>query len=219
VYVLAKENDFSTPEQFAILLSRHFCGTYGQVKRSSVNVRQTAWNRISVGGKPHDHAFIGGGSHLMTAVAESTRDVTTITGGVVDLMVLKTTRSAFKGFVTDKYRTLGDADDRILATQIAAAWAITDPAADFAAVRRRVMTAMLDVFATTMSHAVQQTMYDMGRAALAAAPEISRVDLELPNKHRIPVNLKPFGLENKNEIFVWTDEPFGNIFASIARDS
>jgi urate oxidase len=42
--------------------------------------------------------------------------------------------------------------------------------------------------------------------------------LQCPNKHRIPFNLQPFGLENKNEIFVWTDEPFGNITATVKRE-
>jgi urate oxidase len=69
-----------------------------------------------------------------------------------------------------------------------------------------------------MSYAVQQTMFEMGKAALAAAPQIKEIRLICPNKHRIPVNLQPFGLENKNEIFVWTDEPFGNITATVTRE-
>ncbi len=31
----------------------------------------------------------------------------------------------------------------------------------------------------------------------------------MPNKHRLLVDLSPFGLENANEIFVATDEPYG----------
>jgi len=219
VYVLAKERQFSTAEEFAILLAEHFPKTYPQVGMASVNVRQTNWARIMLDEKPHDHAFICGGPELRTAHATvcPKHGISQITAGVIDLMILKTTRSAFKNFVSDRYRTLKDTDDRIFATKLRAHWAFTSQAVDFASVRERIQSAMLRVFASEMSHAVQQTMYQMGEVAIAAAPEISQISLEMPNKHRIPVNLQPFGLENPNEIFVWTDEPFGLIYATVVR--
>jgi urate oxidase len=57
----------------------------------------------------------------------------------------------------------------------------------------------------------------MGEAALAAVPEITTIRLSLPNKHHLLVDLSRFGLENNNEIFVATDEPFGLIEATIRR--
>lgn len=218
VYVLAKERDFDTPEAFAILLAEHFPKTYPQVQSATVEIRQTNWKRIAVDKKPHEHAFVSGGADLHTAVATVGLKSTTITGGVTDLMVLKTTRSAFKDFVTDRYRTLKDADDRIFATSVTASWDYNSPQSDFAIIHEKIRDTILAVFATHMSYAVQETMYEMGKAALSAVPEIQRVHLRLPNKHRIPVNLQPFGLENKNEIFVWTDEPFGDISATVQRD-
>ena len=203
VYVLAKERDFSSPEEFAMILVEHFVKTYPQVSASSVTVRQSAWNRVPVDGKPHDHAFVSGGAELHIASAKASRDQkTTISGGVADLLVLKTTRSAFKGFVMDRYRTLKDADDRIFATSVTATWDFSTAPEDFASAFDRIRDAILTIFAAQMSFAVQQTMFAMGQAALAAVPEITRIALRLPNKHRIPVNLDPFGLENKNEIFV-----------------
>ena len=218
VYVLAKEKDFSTPEEFAILLAGHFSKTYSQVESATVSVEQSSWQRIAVDGKPHDHAFISGGSELHTAVAISKGDTSTITGGVTNLLVLKTTRSAFKNFVTDRYRTLKDADDRIFATSVTATWDYNTTKLDFIATHEKIRSIMLGVFATHMSYAVQETMYEMGKAALAAVPELQRVALRLPNKHRLPVNLQPFGLENNNEIFVWTDEPYGDISCTVERD-
>jgi urate oxidase len=217
VYVLAKENDFNTAEQFATLLAGHFPANYPQVASARVEVRQNNWARIPVGGKPHDHAFVSGGADLHTAVATASNGATRVAGGVRDLLVLKTTHSAFKGFVTDRYRTLKDADDRIFATRVTAGWDYISANENFADAHLRICGALLTTFATHMSDAVQETMFEMGKAALAAGPEISRVSLQLPNKHRIPVNLQPFGLENKNEIFVWTDEPFGNISAVVER--
>jgi urate oxidase len=39
----------------------------------------------------------------------------------------------------------------------------------------------------------------------------------MPNKHQLLVDLARFGLENKNHIFVPTDEPHGTIEATIVR--
>jgi urate oxidase len=220
IYVLAKERHFTTAEEFAFLLAEHFLKTYRQTGLVTTSIRQTNWARIVVEEKPHDHAFICGGPDLWTATALVHRDgLSQISGGVTDLMILKTTRSAFKDFVSDRYRTLKDADDRIFATKLTASWSFYSCKADFVSVRQRIQSTMLNVFATTMSYAVQQTMYQMGEAAIAAVPEISQISLRMPNKHRIPVNLQPFGLVNENEVFVWTDEPFGEIFATVERES
>jgi len=218
VYVLAKEKEFNSPEAFAVQLAEHFVGTYPQVTTASISVRQSNWARINVDGKPHDHAFVCGGADLRSATVTSTGKHTQVTGGVIDLLILKTTQSAFKGFVTDRYRTLKDADDRIFATKVSAHWSYFKPVADYAATGEAVRSLLLKTFATHMSYAVQETMFEMGNAVLAAVPEINRVVLNLPNKHRIPVNLQPFGLTNDNDIFVWTDEPFGNISAVVERD-
>ena len=220
VYVLAQERDFDGPEAFAALLAEHFTATYPQVTSAMVEVRQSAWKRIDVDGKPHEHAFVNSGRELHTATAMSVGGhPTAVAGGVTGLLVLKSGNSAFKDFVTDRYRTLPDADDRIFATSVTATWDFAGPGAEYVAAYLKARTAMLETFATHVSLAVQQTMFEMGKAALAAVPEISRVSLRLPNKHRIPINLKPFGLENKNEVFVWTDEPFGDITAIVEREA
>jgi urate oxidase len=78
---------------------------------------------------------------------------------------------------------------------------------------------MVDVFARHESLAVQQMLHAMGQAALAACPEVAEITLELPNKHRIPIDLMPFGIQNKNEIFVMTSEPYGLIRAMLRRET
>ena len=75
----------------------------------------------------------------------------------------------------------------------------------------------LETFAEHKSLSVQQTLYEMGKAALEACPDMTQIRLSLPNKHYLPVNLSPFGMENGNQIFVATDEPFGLIEATITR--
>ena len=54
-------------------------------------------------------------------------------------------------------------------------------------------------------------------AALDACSEIERITLVMPNQHRILVDLKPFGLENANEVFLATDEPHGTITGTLQR--
>src|SRR4051812_44636402 len=143
VYVVAKENDFTSAEQYALILAEHFSRTYRQVETAMVSVRQSSWSRIDTGGKPHDHAFVSGGAELHTAVARATRgSATTIAGGIQDLLVLKTTNSAFKNFVSDRYRTLKDTDDRIFATSVTASWNYGDISVDFVAAHERIRKAM-----------------------------------------------------------------------------
>lgn len=63
VYVLAKKHGVKSPEDFAILLCKHFLSTYSHVTRAVVNVKDVMWSRISYGEhanyqKLHNHAFI-----------------------------------------------------------------------------------------------------------------------------------------------------------------
>jgi len=220
VYVIAKENKFSSAEEYGLLLANHFTNTYKQVKSATIEITEASWKRIKVKGKPHEHAFLNGGKELHTAsiVVPKKGKAATVHGGVTDLLVLKTTKSAWKDFWTDRYRTLKDADDRIFATSVTAKWEYSDLKADFAACTAKIRDILLEVFATHDSLGVQQTMHVMGQAALAAVPQIKNIYFRLPNKHRIPFNLDPFGLKFEKDIFVWTDEPYGDITALIERD-
>ena len=217
VYVLAKETDFRHVEDFAATLAKHFVNVYEQVSRATIDIAQTSWVRIAHEGAPHDHAFTGGdtGKRVCRAIFDGT-DVS-LSGGLTGLTVLKTTASEFHGFVDDRYRTLKDARDRIFATTVDAWWSYND-ACDYAGLQAAMKRVLLQTFATHHSLAVQQTLYEMGKAALAEFPWIERVIIEMPNQHRIPVNLEPFGLTNDNEIFVATDEPYGMISGTVSRD-
>lgn len=219
VYVLAKENQFNTAEEFGILLASHFPNLYKQVKSCTVEITEARWDRIKVGGRPHVHSFVNGGreQHTVRVNVAKKRKPPVVFGGLTDLLVLKTTNSAWKDFWTDRYRTLKDADDRIFATSITSEWEFAGRKVDYARATARIRTALLETFATHKSLGVQQTMYAMGEAALAAEPAIRNIRFRLPNKHRIPFNLDPFGLEWDKDIFVWTDEPYGDISAFIER--
>lgn len=218
VYVLAKSHPLDSIESFAIALAEHFTHKYAQVVQALVDIREDRWHRIRVSGREHPHAFLAGSGEKRGCSVLGDRLGVRVGGQLHDLVVLKTTDSAFRGFVRDEFTTLPDADDRIFATSITARWNYEPPSADFNPCVQRLRQALLETFAEHKSLSVQQTLYAMGQAALAACPEIDDLQLTLPNKHRIPVNLAPFGLENRNEVFVPTDEPHGTISATLTRD-
>src|ERR1700722_8231339 len=184
VYVLAKENAFTSIEEFAALLARHFLQTYSQVHAADIAIRQTSWLRI------HPHAFAGAGSEKRICRAELTGEKLNLTGGIANLHFIKTTGSEFHGFVTDRYRTLKDSTDRIFATSAEAIWTYTPQAqaADFNPTFLAARTALLDTLANHHSLAVQQTLLAAGDAILKACPALSSIRLTLPNLHRVPVD-------------------------------
>jgi urate oxidase len=104
-----------------------------------------------------------------------------------------------------------------MATKLKATWTYARKPKSYTATNERILAAMLRVFANHFSPSVQVTLYEMGGAALKAAPEISKINIALPNKHCLLINLAPFGQENKNELFVPTDEPHGQIEGTVAR--
>ena len=220
VYVLAKENRFASVEEFGLILARHFVATYPQVSQATVELAQASWRRIDVDGKPHGHAFTSAGPQRRYARAVANRGWPNpvLVGGVRDLQVLKTTGSEWRDFVDDRYRTLKDTRDRIMATKVDAEWTYNTLAGDFAARAAAIDAAILGTFATQHSLGVQQTLLAMGEAALAACDAIDAISFELPNLHRIPFNLEPFGLEFDNDVFVATDEPYGLIKGTVTRE-
>jgi len=144
-----------------------------------------------------------------------------VVSGLKDLVVLKSTGSEFKGFPRDRYTTLPEADDRILATSLVARWryAGTDaPGGDWTETFDDVRRILLETFATTFSRALQESLYAMGSAVLQAHPEIAEIKFSAPNKHHFLVDLSPFGVENKGEVFVAADRPYGLIEATVTRD-
>ena len=141
-----------------------------------------------------------------------------VVSGVRDLVVLKSTGSEFKGFLKDRYTTLQEADDRILATSLVARWRYSSTDVDWNACFEDVQRILLETFASTYSHALQETLYRMGSAVLEARPEVAEISFAAPNKHHFLVDLSPFGLDNDGEVFIAADRPYGLIEATVQRE-
>jgi urate oxidase len=219
VNILAREKLGDETERFGITLGRHFIDKYPQVETAEVRLTERCWERIAVRGEPHAHGFNEKGPAKPFAEVTCTRKSTIVQSGIKDLMILKTTESGFEGYdLKDKFTTLPETKDRIFATQLRANWLYSAQPVSYSEANARILDAMLTVFADTYSPSVQVTLFQMGEAALKAVPEISKVSLVMPNKHCLLVNLAPFGLDNRNELFVPTDEPHGQIEGTVARD-
>ena len=217
VYALARDHFDSDIESFALFLTEHFVTRNASVSCARVEISERPWERLTVAGRPHPHAFSRPGGERRVARVLRTRQGAMVEAGLEDLTLAKSARSAFSGFLRDGYTTLKETDDRILATAVKASWTYEGAPADFDRVFQEIRRTMLETFATHDSASVQHTLYAMGEAVLQHHAEVVEVRLSLPNKHHIPVDLSPFGLENPNEIFVATEEPFGLIEATVKR--
>ncbi|MGO9890282.1 MAG: factor-independent urate hydroxylase [Solirubrobacteraceae bacterium] len=220
VYALAKENPIDDIESFGQRLVEHFLAAGPSVTRARVHIVEHPWARLEVGGRPHEHAFQrgSGGNHVATVSGDGGgAGGIQIQVGIDDLLVLKTTGSGWEGFLRDRYTTLPDASDRILATIIAARWSYRGGDIDYGAAWHGVRQTILEAFCDHYSPSVQFTLHHMGKAVLDARPEVERISFSLPNKHHLLYDLGRFGLENENEIFHVTNEPYGVIEGTVER--
>ena len=204
-------------EDFGLRLARHLAGAYPWITGARVEIEEYGWDRIAVGGREHDHAFTRSGGEVRTAVVTVESGQTHVLSGLSGLVVLKTTDSAFAGFPRDRFTTLAETDDRILATAVTARWRHTeevDWADSFAGIRAD----LVESFAIRPSEALQQTLYQMGEAVLSGRPELAEIRLSMPNKHHFLQDLSPFGLDNPKVVYHADDRPYGLIQGTVQRD-
>ena len=222
VFAFARDG-IASPEEFGIRLARHFAGSYEWISGARVAIESYGWDRITVGGAPHDHAFRRAGAEVRTAVVTVDRDDVHVLAGLTDLVVLKSTGSEFWGFPRDRYTTLAETDDRILATAVTARWRYTSTELDWDALFDGVRTTLLETFAATHSLALQQTLYAMGEAVLERFPDVAEVRMSMPNRHHFLQDLSAFGLSNApgvDDTLVYhaDDRPYGLIEGTVLRD-
>jgi urate oxidase len=221
VNVFAKKFLGAETEEFGITLGEHFLKTYPHVSRAEITLSERCWARIPVAGRPHAHSFMERGASKpfanITVTRAGKKIKTEVESGIDDLLILKSTGSSFENFLRDELTTLPDTSDRICATKLKAAWTYIKKPDSYQATNQKITDELLAVFAKNHSPSVQVTLFEMGEAALKAVKGISKIHITMPNKHCLLVNLAPFGLENKNELFVPTDEPHGQIEGTVER--
>jgi urate oxidase len=217
VFAFAKD-PIGEIEDFALRLARHFVSDHGAVRRARVSITEQPWARIMVGGKPHPHAFERDGSEQRLTAVTCTEDSEWVVSGITGLTLLKSTGSEFWGYREDHYTTLPETRDRVLATAVDARWRYGRANIDWMEAHRDARRVLIENFATKHSLSLQQTLYAMGVAVLEARSEIAELRLSMANKHHFVVDLKPFGLNNENEVFYASDRPYGLIEGTVTRD-
>ena len=128
-YAFAKNHLDASVEHYGRALAEHFLEA-PQVDAATVNIRAHHWSAIDVAGTPAPDAFVRGGEGTRVATVRATRGGTSVEAGVEDLVVMKTRRSGFSGFPRDRYTTLPETDDRLMATRITAIWRYGSPDLD-----------------------------------------------------------------------------------------
>jgi urate oxidase len=217
VFALAKERPDEEAEAFALRYTSYLLEASPKATMAEAWITERPWDRVRIDGAPHPHTFTLG-AYRRTAHVVRTREDVTLSAGLEGLSVLKTTGSAFADFLRDRYTTLADAHDRILATEVRAEWRYAGTELDFAAERERAKDAIVRAFAEhDESRSVQHTLWEMGRAVLAASPIVDEVWFSLPNLHHIQADLTPYGMASEGEVFVVTDSPSGQIEGTVRR--
>jgi urate oxidase len=218
VNVVARENTGLCPEEFCQVLAKKYFDTYPQIASVAITSHETKWSRLSFGGKPHPHSFV------LDSNGKPTVEVTGMRGGPLSMAsgidgfaFMKSTQSGWENYLKDKYTTIPPTADRMCATSMVASWKWSAKPKDYGALNAKILDTMLEVFGTTYSKSVQDSLYRMGEAALAAVLEISEISMACPNMHFILMNLSAFGLDNNNDVFLPTDEPHGQIECTVGR--
>ena len=233
VFAYAAEHGTGSPEEYAVAVADRLLEASPYATSAQVRVEEYAWDRVPVGPADdrtgHDHSFVRRGNETRTcAVTVEGRDSyrrVHVLSGLTDLTVLKSTGSEFKGFLKDRFTTLAETDDRVLATSLTAWWrwapTVSTSSTDgpgWDAAYEDVKGVLLETFATTYSRALQETLHLMGKAVLRTHPALAELRFSAPNKHHFVVDLSGFGMENPGEVFHADDRPYGLIEAQVRRD-
>jgi urate oxidase len=218
VYALAKDHLTGSIEDFGLVLVDHFLVAGQTVERVRIRITQFPWSRIEVNGRGHEHSFVRGVGERKTTVTGEEGGGRRVEAGIDNLLVMKTTESGWEGFLRERYTTLPETRDRILATIITASWVYAESTPlDFDSLWRGVRDRILTTFTDHYSPSVQNTLYRIGRAVLEGFGEVQKIHLSFPNKHHILYDLSRFGMENENEIFHATSDPYGLIEGTVER--
>jgi urate oxidase len=217
VNVVARENTGLSSEEFCQVLVKKFLDTYPQIAAVAITAHETKWVRLSFGGKPHPHSFVLDSNGKPFVEANATRKEMSMSSGIDGFAFMKSTQSGWEKYAKDRYTTIPETNDRMCATSMVASWKWSGKPASYPATNKKILDTLLEVFAMTYSASVQDSLYRMGEAALVAVPEISEISMACPNMHFILMNLKAFGLDNNNDVFLPTDEPHGQIECTVGR--
>lgn len=237
-YVMALKTDFSSIEQYAISLGNDILSRHGHLTGITLNIQERVWERVQVNGTPHAHVFhTAKDSEKRTCEVFVTRSGTQVTSGVRDILLLKTIQSGFEGYIVDQYTTLKPVGteqnpSRIMCTELEATWkfnsrihAAAALPGGFSSINVAIYQKLKDIWAGdpikgVFSRSVQETCYSMAVAVIECFPFVEEVSMVAPNVHHFEIDMAPFGLVNRQEVFQSTrpdSSSSGRIEAKVTR--
>ena len=187
-----------------------------------IAVDELAWERITVDGRGHDHAWVRKGQEVRTTVvtvdgtgdeqqpgrvgAEGPHPAEVDRLGVPRLP---------QGRVHDLPETARPRDGHLPGGALALRHGSTSTGA------RRTTTCGRSCCGRSRRCTPSPCSRRCGRwvrRCSTAHPEIAEIRFSAPNKHHFLVDLEPFGLDNPGEVFFAADRPYGLIECSVGRD-
>ncbi|CAO1408798.1 unnamed protein product [Diamesa hyperborea] len=237
IFLYARKYGISTIEDFGSKVCTHFLTKYNHVLKVKISIEQMQWERMSYGEnavdkKLHNHAFIHTPIATRVCTVTWTRDelYPVITSGIKDLRVIKTTNSTFVNFINDEFRTLKDMPDRIFGTIVDASWKYAENSQiDFDKAWEDVKYCILRNFAGdpdkgVVSLCLQNFVYLAEKSALDTVPEITEMEMTMPNKNyetvdftRFPSSLVKDG-PTKDTVFIPIDDPSSLVHGKLVRN-
>jgi urate oxidase len=216
VWAFAAEYLAGSIEDYGVALAQHFVRDFEPVNTAEIALEEHLWRRVKIRDRTDPYAFMADGPELRITSVKTMGEDLEIKSGFSGLPILKTHGSAFEEFTRDKYTTLWEAPDRMLATEITASWLYKKTVKEFDETWKDVRRILIETFVEHESRSVQHSLHAMGSAVLAEHEAISEITLTLPNKHHYEVDLRPFGIKN-DEIFFPVQDPHGTIEGTIRR--
>ncbi|QJE96060.1 urate oxidase [Luteolibacter luteus] len=218
VHFLAHDQLGTCRTSFAQVIGKHFLETYPHLAGAEIELRERKWDRLSIDGTPHPHAFAhSANGEFFSRGSFSRGQAPVLSSGIRGHLIMKTTQSGFEGYNICEFTTLPPTSDRVFATRLGAEWSFDSTATDYCSADAAILTAAHEVFANTYSPSVQRTLFEIGELALARVPHISRIELKMPNVHFLSLDLTKLSRPNQNAVLLPTDEPHGEIEAVITR--
>ncbi|NEB78272.1 urate oxidase [Streptomyces sp. SID14478] len=234
-FAFAKEVGIESAEQYGIELARHFVDSQPSIHRARIRIEEYSWERIAgsdagsnfIGADEVKHSFVRKGQETRLVQVTYQNGTFEVLSGLKDLTVMNTTNSEFWGYIKDKYTTLKEDYDRILATSLSTWWRHNWTGEEGQRTPQwnksydQAKKHILQAFVETYSLSLQQTLFQMGSRVINNRTEIDEIRFSAPNKHHFRQDLSPFGLENeaKDGAVYWAaDRPYGLIEATILRD-
>ncbi len=211
VYVLSRQYPAEAIEEFAFHLTEHFLTYNPQVTLVDIRISERPWSRITIGDKGHASAFVANASEKRTTHISARREKIILHSGLEDLQVMKTAGFSFSGFLRDPYTTLQENQHRILCAFLTASWSYASPEPEmpFSTIWHGVRKALLETFAAHEAKSLQHLLYTLAQAVLENFEAMSEIHLRILDNYCPPVDLKSFGMENDNELFVPLEESQG----------